>query len=390
MNELTKDELTALMEKQTGPCVSILMPTHRLGKETLQDPIRFKNLIREAENRLIASGPQKEDFFPQATEVGELLEPARQLLEDSNFWQHQMDGLAVFLSRSGFRYYRLPVAVQELAVVANRFYVKPLLQLISDEGRFYILALSQKYVRLFEATRYDVEEVHLEGVPESLADALKYDDPQRQLQFHTRAPASGGRRAAVFHGDGTGTDDRKDRILRYFRQIDEGLHEMLKNQQAPLVIASVEYMSSIYKEANTYRHIVDEAIAGNPEEVRPEELYRRALIIMQPYFRRDAEASAARFRELAGEETTSNDLEAIVPAAYHGRVDSLFVAVSIERWGSFAPETNKVNLREAEEPGDEDLLDFAAYHTFLKGGTVYAVEPEEVPGGGSLAAVFRY
>ncbi|MCI0485252.1 MAG: hypothetical protein L0229_01370 [Blastocatellia bacterium] len=390
MNELTKDELTALMEKQTGPCVSILMPTHRMGKETLQDPIRFKNLIREAENRLAASGIQKEDSFPQTTEAGELLEPARRLLEDGDFWQHHKDGLAVFLSRSVFRYYRLPVAVQELAVVANRFHIKPLLQMIGDDGRFYILALSQKYVRLFEATRYDVEEVHLEDVPESLADALKYEDPQSQLQFHTGAPGGGGRRAAVFHGHGVGIDDMKDRILRYFQKIDEGLQETLKNERVPLIIASVDYMFSIYKEASAYPHIVDEAIAGNPEEVKPEELHRRARTILQPYFQRAKEAAAARFKELAGNGKTSGDLREVIPAAYHGRVESLFVAVSIERWGSFSPDTNEVEVREAARAGDEDLLDFAAFHTFLKGGTVYAVEPEEVPGGRSLAAVFRY
>ena len=32
-----------------------------------------------------------------------------------------------------------------------------------------------------------------------------------------------------------------------------------------------------------------------------------------------------------------------------------------------------------EEPGDEDLLDFAAVHTVLNSGDVYAVEPEQVP-----------
>jgi hypothetical protein len=29
---------------------------------------------------------------------------------------------------------------------------------------------------------------------------------------------------------------------------------------------------------------------------------------------------------------------------------------------------------------DEDLLDLAALHTLLNSGTVYAVEPEQVPG----------
>jgi hypothetical protein len=42
------------------------------------------------------------------------------------------------------------------------------------------------------------------------------------------------------------------------------------------------------------------------------------------------------------------------------------------------------------EPGDEDLLDLAAIQSILNGGTVYAVEPEQVPDHAPLAAVFRY
>ena len=46
----------------------------------------------------------------------------------------------------------------------------------------------------------------------------------------------------------------------------------------------------------------------------------------------------------------------------------------------------------AQEAGatSEDLLNIAAIQTFLNSGTVYAVEPDAVPGQGPVAAVFRY
>jgi hypothetical protein len=37
-----------------------------------------------------------------------------------------------------------------------------------------------------------------------------------------------------------------------------------------------------------------------------------------------------------------------------------------------------------------DMLELAAVTTLVKGGTVYAPPAGEVPGGGSVAAVFRY
>ena len=56
MNLLSRDELKSLMQKKETPCVSIYMPTYRTAPETKQNPLRLKNLIREAEERLISSG----------------------------------------------------------------------------------------------------------------------------------------------------------------------------------------------------------------------------------------------------------------------------------------------------------------------------------------------
>jgi hypothetical protein len=54
----------------------------------------------------------------------------------------------------------------------------------------------------------------------------------------------------------------------------------------------------------------------------------------------------------------------------------------------FDPSTGRVERHEPAWSGDVDLLDFAAAHTLRHGGTVYAVEPRQVPSGTDLAAVF--
>jgi hypothetical protein len=102
MDILTRAELEQLMLKEQPLCVSIYLPTHRTGIETQQDPIRLKNLLREAEQLLSAQGVGTHA-------VQKMLEPASRLLQDSDFWQHQSDGLAIFLSCNGARHYRLPL-----------------------------------------------------------------------------------------------------------------------------------------------------------------------------------------------------------------------------------------------------------------------------------------
>ena len=86
----------------------------------------------------------------------------------------------------------------------------------------------------------------------------------------------------------------------------------------------------------------------------------------------------------------SDNLKEILPAAFHGRVEVLFVADGIEQWGKFDPLENTVELQQKIAPGDQDLLNSAAVKTFANGGTVYLAEPGDVPGDGLLAALFRY
>ena len=51
-------------------------------------------------------------------------------------------------------------------------------------------------------------------------------------------------------------------------------------------------------------------------------------------------------------------------------------------------EARTVDLSEART--GYDLFDLAAVQTLSNGGTVYAVEPGEMPGGGEVAAVYRF
>jgi hypothetical protein len=382
MDLLNKDEIGGLIDERGNLCVSMFLPTHRSGPETRQDPIRLKNLLRQAEERLRNNGLRRAD-------AKTFLEPARKLLDDRVFWQHQSDGLAVFASPKTFHSYRLPFSFTELVVVTDRFHVKPLLPLLSGDGRFYVLALSQKQVRLLQGTRHSVGEVNLEDVPTSLVEALGGEERERQLQFHTAA--RGG--SAIFHGHGSAGDEseHKKDLLRYFKQIDRGLQDLVCAERIPLVLAGVDYLLPIYREANTCAQLIDEGIVGNPDGLSARELHDKAWSVLEPHFARAQARASAKYRELAGTGKTSSDLNNIIPSAYQGRVESLFVAVGVQRWGAFEANAGELEVHESRQPGDQDLLDLAAVQTLAHAGDVYAVNPDEIPDVRSpVAAIFRY
>src|SRR5215469_1231427 len=133
-------ELRVLIEQRQGPCISLYLPAHWAGAETQQDPSRLSRHLRAVENRLLL-----ENLRP--TQVQALLEPMQALVDDEQGGQHRSAGLAVFRSARLFRTYWLPYLFKEQVVVTGHFYLRPLLPLMANDGRFSLLALSQKEKR---------------------------------------------------------------------------------------------------------------------------------------------------------------------------------------------------------------------------------------------------
>jgi hypothetical protein len=383
MDTFTHADVRRLIAHKGQWSVSIFLPTHRAGAQMQQDPIRLKNLLRATADQLLAAGVRRPD-------VTSMLGPAEALLADGYFWQHQSDGLAVFASDDRFERYRVPLRLEELVLVAQRFQLKPLFPLLTGDGHFYILALSQNGVRMLGATRHSVDEIDVEQLPSSFREAVGLDDREKELQYHTRSAERGGQRAAMFHGHGPGDEVTKELLAKYFRQIDEAVCDWLKDEPVPLVLAGVEYYFPIYREISRCRQLAGEGVAGNPETRRAEELHGKAWPLVEPMFRQAREAAVARFRQLAGTGRTSTNVEEILPAAHQGRVEVALVATDRQQWGTFDPQTQKVVLHETPDAHNEDLTDRAAMEAYVKGGVVYALPSGDLPDGAVLAAIYRF
>jgi len=111
---------------------------------------------------------------------------------------------------------------------------------------------------------------------------------------------------------------------------------------------------------------------------------------VKPYFERLQERTVIEYKDQVGTARVSNDIRKIMPAAYYGQIDSLFVAIDQDLWGQFDPISNIIHVHKEARFRDDDLLDEAAAQTILHGGAVYAVEQAKIPGESMVAAVFRY
>lgn len=378
--------LIETLDQQAGPCISMYLPTHRVGKEVEQNRIRYKNLLRTAEQKLKDGGHRRE-----ARE--ELLQPARKLVDDRIFWENQLDGLAVFSRPDDFRHYRLPLPTNELVVVSDRTHLKPLLGPLSRDEEFYILTFSKERVRLLRAQRYGLHET---GIPKPTVvteQVVEFKTVQQELQFYTgTGPRPGGKREAIiFGGEETGKWPKKE-LLKEFKHISKGLEKAIKNKQAPVVLVGIDYLHGFFRQATLFANVLDKAITVNPDDLSERELHQKAAEIIDARFDRVRNEAAEQYSALvgAGSPRVSRDVETVVTASEYGRLESLFVAVGSQIWGHFDHDTGQVIMHDEPGAGDYDLLDFAALNTLGKGGRVFAVAPEEVPADAPVAAIYRY
>lgn len=383
IDHVTRNTISSLIESASHPCISLYCPMEIKGKDTEQNSIRYKNLINQTEKQLKALGFRD-------TEIQPLLESARALIPETPYWQHQNQGLAVFMAPNVFETYRLPIKFQEHLTVSPRFHIMPVLPFVSkSEETFYILALDLQKMALYRATPFELEDISPENMPINIEELLQYEEPERQLQYHTGTGEGKGKRPAMFHGHGTGGDDvgRKDEILRFFQSVNRELREVLADKSQPLLLAGQEYLVGLYRQANSYNHLADTAVTKDPETFRNDDLHQHAILQMQDYLNQTKQHAIERF---PAEKKTSKDLAEILHATTRNQVEILFVAEGAEKWGEFDANADEIVYHEAREPEDVNLYDVAAEKSFLHKAQVFVLPKDDMPTDTSIAAIFRF
>lgn len=386
MKLFNPDRLKELIKPRQEPCISIYIPTHHEWSEKEQDRIRFKNQLQNIAAQLKEKGYD-------SPEIDELLNEANELYKNEDFWKHTSSGLAMFISNEETLFYRVPITFNEYSKVSYRYYIKPLLPLVSQDGRYFIIALDLNETKLYHGSKFSISEIELpKDTPTSLDDAMILDDPEKSIQFHTGAGGPKGDRHAVFHGQGTGTDDKleKKQILRFFQMLNKGVMEILAGENVPLLIIGIEYLIPIYRDASSYSHLFKDAIDIDPQTLSPKELHKRSWEKVELHFKESEEEALNEYGNKLKENLATDELDKVIKGSVNQRIDKLFVNLEKQTWGRYDQKNDQLILDPEPTTENEDLQDFTIFNTIENKGIVYTLENDRMPNGKSMAAVFRF
>ena len=378
MRQVTRDDLAALREDHEPPCISLYQPTHRHHPDSEQDPIRYRNLRRRLETSL------KHKYSPRKLRA--LMENYRVLEHDRPFWNHRTDGLAILSSPESFQIFELQRPVQELVIVANNFYTKPLIRILQSADRFQILCLSRHEAALYEGNRDALDPVNLIDVPSTMKEAL--GDELTAPRLSVRSAPSG---ATVYFGGGQKPDEVDADRDRFFRAVDRAvLANHSRPSGLPLLLAALTEHHAAFRAVSRNPFLAPQGIEIDPSAASVEELRRLAWERVEPVYLARLATLIQRHELGKSRQLASDDVAEVAAATLAGRVGTLLVEADRQIPGRIDRDTARVQPGDLAHPEIGDVLNDLAELVLEMRGEVVMVPAQRMPSSTGIAAMYRY
>jgi hypothetical protein len=365
---MNPQEIAQLQAQTEYPSVSILMPIYAASPDNRQQtPIRIKNLLRQAEERLRAEFSERD------------LEPLHARLQDlaTNVDSEQAaHGLALFASPGFSRMYYLPFPVQERVSVNHGFATRDLVQAHVQSPRYLALSLSEKTTHLLEGVRDHLREIEDCGFPVT----LEVEGVRSEL------PGTYGIETTRLH-------DREER--EYFNRVQHALEAILARQNLPIALIGTTRTLAFFDEVTQHKgkprfHVIAR-LTGNYEKLPRRDLEAKLWPLVEEGLHAELQQVKERY-DNASTDHQACGLRYVWRAANEGRVDTLLVEEDYYQPARIRDKTLHF-LADGARDGEgapEDAVDETIAAVLNTGGNVVFFKPGELESCQRIAAILRY
>ncbi len=361
---MNRQDLKQLQQAHSYPCLTITLPTHRTWPASRQDPIRVKNLVTEATNRLRGEFSKRE--------LAPVLERLEALVAEIDY-EHTLDGLVLAVNHEMAREYVLPFTLSERVVVDDTFFTRDLVHAYNRARRYWVLSLSEQDTRLYDATREHLEEITTGGFP------LRHTGPGGD------APLPGGRGV-------NRSRYRDDRHRQFFRSVDYAFRPFMAADPRPLAIAGVDRYQAFFREVSSHTEAIIATLFGNYDHLTAHDLGLAIWPTVRDGFAAYRREVLDRLSTAVGHHRAASTLGEVWHQARAGRVETLVVEEGYHEAGRLA-EQGLLEYPVADPTAADvfdDAVDEVIETVLAKGGRVVFVEDGELRQHDRIAVMLRY
>jgi hypothetical protein len=352
--------LKSLQAHRDYPSVSVLAPTHRTAPSNKQDPIKVKNLVRKATDRLHGEFSKRE--------VAAVVEHLRELVRDVD-WEHTLDGLALFAGREQAAALSLPFRVKPRAVIGETFATRDLVYAYNRATPYRVLVLGHN-CRLYDAWTTILDEHTAKPFP----------------MIH-RGPGLSKRPGAY----GINPSAKRDEAYRtFFQSIDAAADALQRDDPLPLVVAGVERNLAFFQEVTRHSAAIVGMLAGNHDKTAASELGK----LVWPVF--DSGATLRRTEALVQLDQAvsanrhASGIDQVWRAAGGAKCRTLLVDKEFKYPADLSPAGDRLLPYTGRGPGAlDDAVDEVIERVMSTGGEVFFYPASNLDVHQRIAAVLR-
>ncbi len=346
------------------PCVSITLPTHRIAPENRQDPVRVKNLVREAANRLTEEFPKRE------------IEPLLLRLEklaDSIDYNVLLDGLVLYANQDFSQSFMLPFSIPERVIVDDTFLTRDLVHALNHSIRYWVLSLSEKPTRLYEGVGNHLVEIQSEGFP------MEHVMP--------------GGSKSLPGGKGINKSAYRDEYHRkFFRQVDAALKTFMDADRLPLIVVGVDRYHAFFNEVTRYSDLIFGQITGNHDKTSAFELSKLVWPLVETWLAEQQQQALGELGKAVSDRKVATEISDVWRKAVGGLGHHLLVEENFEYPARLDEESQ--NLTPAEDVTAPDVIDDAVDEiiefVISMGGKVTFLKDGQLEDHQRMALILRY
>ncbi|HZH85830.1 MAG TPA: hypothetical protein VFD77_00840 [Brumimicrobium sp.] len=319
-----KRKLKELKSIVAENCITIILNTHRTMPDNQQDKILLKNLVTEAENRLVESIDKRV--------AANLIERIKEL-ESTIDHTHNLESLILFVNEDIAEIVRLPIKVEDRVIIGDTFATRDLMRTLHLNSSYYVLVLGRDRARLIEAFNNKViKEV---GKPFPFENTQLFG-----LSQYEAGVASVQSKA----------------MAEYYNQVDKLVNEVRKDSGLPVLISSDEANFHEYIKVADHKDTIYQIFLGGSRlEDKDSAIVKDAWEIIKAYVNDRNNKRITELETATGKGNFRSDINDIWRATKEGQIQTLFV-----EQGLFKPailKNDEIELVSEDKSDHENYVD---------------------------------
>ena len=376
MNATILEDLNVLEELKNNlatPCVSVIIPSHKVSPDRAIDGLEVKKMLKKAKKLV-------NDMYGLENGSEEILNKLDDLAGNIDYLHNDM-GLGFFVSPTISHMVKFPFTVTEKVIVGKNFEIRDMIYLAETMINYYVLSINEKEIKLFEGNGTNLKLLNDQDFPMHFFDDYEYARASLGSSYGYSLKSTEKDKSIV----------KEQRLTAYYKVADQKISKYLINN-TPLILAGSSKDLGYFKKASiNYKYVVGK-INGNYINENNQKLGQFSFEKIKEFLNLEADKLLIRLDDALGKKLAVYGIVNVWKASQEGKGLILLVEKDYEIPGFITDDASEIFLHPPKKPHEiiKDAVDDVMETVIGKNGKVVIVENGKLVKFEGIALILRY